>query len=60
MLTVSGYASPAQAEFFESMGLLFSSGQGQARRFIHSAKDACGFLAIFYKFIIREKDIWRE
>jgi hypothetical protein len=31
------------------MGLIFPSGQGQARRFIHEAEDARGFLTIFYK-----------
>jgi len=49
MVTVFGYAPPAQAEFFESMGLLFPSGQGQARRFIHEAEDFAVFLPAFYK-----------
>jgi hypothetical protein len=46
VVTAKGYASPAQAAFFESMGLLFSGlGREQARRFIHEAEDARGFLA---------------
>jgi len=49
MVTAPGYAPPAQAEFFESMGLLFPSGQGQARRFIHEAEDFAVFSPRVYK-----------
>src|SRR5437879_5250864 len=49
MVTVQGYAPPAQAEFFESTGLLFSSGQEQTRRFIHEAEDFVVFSPNSYK-----------
>jgi len=58
MVTVFGYAPPAQAEFFESMGLLFPSGQGQARRFIHEAEDFAVFLPAFYKSL-DNKSVWQ-
>ncbi len=46
MVAVQGYASPAQAEFFEAMDLLRVFGFNhpeQVRRFIHEAKDLVVF-----------------
>ena len=52
VVTAHGYASPAQAEFFESMGLFFSDcGQEETRRFIHEAKDFVVFSSHHYKFV---------
>jgi hypothetical protein len=53
MVTVHGYASPAQAEFFESMDLLWMvvlNHPEQVRRFIHEAED----FVVFSSFCIKK------
>jgi hypothetical protein len=53
MVTVHGYASPAQAEFFESMDLLWMvvlNHPEQVRRFIHEAED----FVVFSPFCIKQ------
>lgn len=49
MVTVHGYASPAQAEFFESTGLPVPFGQEQTLQFIYEAEDFVAFSPSFYK-----------
>jgi hypothetical protein len=59
MVTVHGYASPAQAEFFESMDLHWmveNNHPVQVRRFIHEAED----FVVFSPFCIKEKSTFRH
>jgi hypothetical protein len=55
MVTVHGYASPAQAEFFESMDLHWmveNNHPVQVRRFIHEAED----FVVFSPFCINKNE----